>query len=248
MQKRRESKRLSKSISYGLCTASIGCFAGLLIGLSALKTISLSLASAALAITAYSYYPKHLNRKYAASIEKELPFALLEAGTNIELGLSFEKTLEAIASQKNNLGKEFRKALTEIKEYSASPEEALRALSKRVDSIDVKRAIAQLIGVYEQGGREGKGKGVKEIGAELLEKQHSMHKEFNQKLVLYGLVFVVISAIIPALMQSMNLVGAMFLDMSYSKYKAFLFPAALYPLIDVCVLAFIRLKTPLFLR
>ena len=119
--------------------------------------------------------------------------------------------------------------------------------AERIDSLQVKRAVALFVSVYEQG-KEAGGAGVKMLARELLAKQRAESKEFSGRLVVYSLLFIAVSAVVPALFQSFAIVGSMVLNFSMTSVQIFLIIVVVFPAIDLIALYYIRAKTPVFLR
>ena len=193
------------------------------------------------------YLPAVKRKRYAQIVEGQLPFALMNIAVEMNLGLKFEKILENASGQDNEIGKEFKKVFLEATRKGASVQEALMHFSERIDSLEVKRAIALFVSVYEQG-QKASGESVKMLAREMLAKQRAVSKEFSGKLVVYSLLFVAVSAIVPALFQSFAIVGSMVLNLSFTAQQIFLIIVIGFPSIDLATLYYIKLKTPIFLR
>ena len=218
-----------------------------------LEEIALSLIPAilvfALAYSSLLYYPKLKKRKFAALIEKDMPFALLSLAVETEMDVQFETALGNIARQDYGLvSAEFRKIVSEIRDSGASVQEALFGFSERANSLDVKRAITQIVAAYEQGSGKRSSSPLKKLAHEMLLKQHSESKEFSNKLVVFSLMFIAVSAIVPALFQAFIIVGSAFLALELSALQILLIVALLFPALDVAVLLYIRARTPEFLK
>ena len=67
-------------------------------------------------------------------------------------------------------------------------------------------------------------------------------------MVVYSLLFVAVSAIVPALFQSFVIVGSMVLTLSLTAQQIFLIIVVGFPALDLAALYYIKAKTPLFLR
>lgn len=193
------------------------------------------------------YLPTVQRKKYAQVVEGQLPFALMNIAVEMNLGLKFEKILEHAAEQDNEIGREFGKVFLEATEKGASVQEALMHFSERISSLEVKRAIALFVSVYEQG-QKASGESIKMLAREMLAKQRAVSKEFSGKLVVYSLLFVAVSAIVPALFQSFAIVGSMVLHLTFTAQQIFLIIVVGFPLVDLAALYYIRIKTPIFLR
>lgn len=189
--------------------------------------------------------PSMLASKKAQLIERDLPFALMAMSVELNIKVPFEKVLENAARGSGVLASEFRRAVADVKEGSASIQEALFALGERADSLMLRRSISQLNGIYEHGYG---GEAVRRIAAEQLAKQRAVSKEFSGKLVLFSLMFIAVSAIVPALFLAFIAVGSMFMEMDFTAQQVLLIAVLGFPAVDLAMLAWIRGKTPMFLR
>ena len=195
------------------------------------------------------YAPKAKIKKRAAEVEKELPFALMAMAVELNIGIAFEKAMEGIS--KNNYGevsREFEKALKEIKHAGSSVQEALLRMGERVESLSLKRSLSQLSSIYEHSSSRERGEPIKRLAREMIAKQRAQSKEFSGKLVIFSIIFIALSAIIPALFQAFIIVGSMFLEIELTALQVGLIIAVGFPLLDIGVLFYIRSKTPAFLR
>ena len=225
-------------------------FAWLAFGLFLEEIVASFLLAALTGISALGislYLPAIKKKRHAAIVESQLPFALMNIAVEMQLGIRFEEILKHASQHKGELGKEFGKILREVKEQGASVQQALMHFSERIDSLEVKRAIALFVSVYEQG-QKASSESIKMLARELLAKQRAVAKEFSGKLVVYSLLFVAISAIVPALFQSFAIVGSMVLHFTLTAQQIFLIIVIGFPAIDLVALYYIQSKTPVFLR
>lgn len=221
------------------------CFL-LLAGIELPHAMIALLAILAIAFLAILQSPRALARKKALLVEKDLPFALMSMGVELNLGIPFEKAL-ANRADNSSLGSELQKAIKEIKERGTSVQEALANISKRVDSPETKRAMAQLTSAYEEG-REKQGETITSFAREMLSKQRSQAKAFSGKLAMMSLFFIVVSAIIPVMLLTAISVGSMFLEINVSGETVLVAFTVILPLIDLALLLLIRENTPIFMR
>jgi accessory gene regulator protein AgrB len=119
-------------------------------------------------------------------------------------------------------------------------------MNERNSSMNVKRACSNLSNLQFQGSRDITG--LKKLAQELLLKQRIESKEFSGKMVVYSLVFIAVSAIVPAMFQSFVLIGSYFMNISFTPVQIFFISVALFPMLDLGVLILIDSKTPLFLK
>lgn len=187
--------------------------------------------------------------KKSEEIEAELPFALMHLRTRLSLGEQFESALKSVAeSVKGELGAELKAIAVEISEKGASAEEAFLHSIERIPSIQFKRACSHIVSLYEQGFSRNELRSLKSLHSELLSEQRTKLKAFSGKMVVYSLMFVAFSTVLPSLFLAFILIGSLFLDLNVSPTTAFLIVIVLFPAIDMAVLFYIREKTPKFAR
>ncbi|MDD3159817.1 MAG: hypothetical protein PHQ98_02525 [Candidatus ainarchaeum sp.] len=123
--------------------------------------------------------------------------------------------------------------------------EALIKMNKRINSRDIRRVNSNLANLYLNGNQID---GIKKINNELLMKQRIESKEFSGKMMVYSLVFIALSAIVPSMFQSFIIIGSYFMEISLSALQIFLIIVIGFPLIDLMILLVINSKTPVFLK
>lgn len=194
------------------------------------------------------YYPKMKKRHYAGIVEAGLPFSMMEIAVELNLGVPFMQAIRHASLGRGHCAKEFKAVEKEVREQGASVQEALRHFAERVESSAVKRAVTQLSAAFEQGTENRPGDPVKRIAAEILTRQRLESKMFSGKMVMGSLLFIGISAIVPALFQSFSIVGSVILRLSFTATELFLIITVGFPLLDLAVLLYLRSRTPVFLR
>ncbi len=226
----------------------IGLFAWLFIGLiikDIYKSGAISLAIIAFIFLILLQAPLVKRKKYGKLVEAQLPFFVMQLATEIRIGKDFRRALEDSSREKNVVSEEYARVVEDLKK-GAGLGKALNAMNARVDSELVKRVNANLANLQLHGKKDVTG--LKKIAQELLSRQRIESKEFSSKMVMYALVFVAVSAIVPAMFMSFVLVGSYFMKLSFSAEQVFLMSVGLFPLIDVTILGFINSKTPAFLK
>ncbi|MFH1256451.1 MAG: type II secretion system F family protein [Candidatus Diapherotrites archaeon] len=245
----RDKKRLHKGAKYAAVAVIFFWLGFSLLSEGVLEGLLFSAAVFFLFLAVWLYLPFAAESKKAKLLEKDLPFALMSLSVELNLGIQFEKALENIAnSGHGSASTEFRKVMADIRLHGASVQEALFALSARHNSLSIKRAIAQLVNAYEQGGKSNAGEPVKRLASEHLSRQRAEAKEFSGKLMVFSLMFIAVSAIIPAIFLAYMIVGSSFMEIEFKPIEVLLISAIGFPLIDCAVLLFIRAKTPIFLQ
>jgi pilus assembly protein TadC len=187
-------------------------------------------------------YPKTRKKRISKEIDRDLPYALTSIGSEMNINVPFEKTIENVAnSGYGEVSKEFKKVLIDIKN-GFSIQESLTNFSDRIDSSFVKRAVAIIITAYGKGGRSGDL--LKKLADEYNSVAQAKLREYNGKVVLYSLIFIAFSAIIPAMFQTFVIIGSSFMVLIITPEMAFWIPAAVFPVTNACILLIMRSKRP----
>ncbi len=226
----------------------IGLFCWLVIA-TLLKNI-LQGAGAAILLTIVLFItllqlPLLKRKQYAKKIESELPLFLTKLTSEIKLGKSFNQAILSAANEESAISSEFKLVVRDM-EKGESFQSALERMNQRIDSKNIKRACSNLSNLHNSGKKDVEG--IKKLAEELLLKQRIESKEFSGKMVVYALVFIAVSAIVPAMFLSFTLIGSYFMKLSFTPEQLFLISVILFPLMDGCVLLLINSKTPLFLK
>lgn len=191
--------------------------------------------------------PLMKRKKRAKIIENELPLFLTKLACEIKLGKTLYNAIQSLIKSEENseISKEFSIVLKDM-DKGISFSVALNEINKRADSENLKRALSNLSNIHYSGKKDVLG--LKKLTSELLLKQRIESKEFSGKMVVYALVFIAVSAIVPAMFLSFILIGSYFMKLSFTPKQIFLISVILFPLIDGGVLLMINSKTPLFLK
>jgi len=129
-------------------------------------------------------------KKKTTKIEAELPFFLRSLGTALTIGIGFEKSLNFAGSK---LKDEISLVLKEI-ESGGSVHQAFARFAIKFNSLKIKRAISQLLTVYDIGST---GSEMKKIGDEMLNIERHKLKQHGAKSAIFGLLFILSSLILP---------------------------------------------------
>ena len=189
--------------------------------------------------------PLSKKKEHSTRVESDLPMLILRLAGEIKMGKNFNKAISDSCKEGGEASKEFLLVLNDM-EKGASFQEALTEMNERMGSITIRRANSHLSNLNVQGTRDVSG--LKKLAGELLLKQRIESKEFSGKMVVFALVFIAVSAIVPAIFQSFILIGSYFMKISFSTFQIFLISAVVFPLADVAILMMIDKKTPLFLK
>jgi len=214
-----------------------------------LKNIALSLGLAVLfggiIFFIMIQIPLIKNRVKARKIEAQLPLFLMKMVTEVRLGKNLISAIQDCCDEKNEVCDEFLCVLNDMKK-GMSFYQALEKMNQRIESPSVKRACSHLNNINSQG--EKNAFGLKKLAEELILKQRIESKEFSGKMVVYALIFVSVSAIVPAMFMSFILIGSYFMSIAFTPVQVLGISAVLFPAVDFGILLMIDSKTPLFLK
>jgi len=207
---------------------------------------ALALPGALLAFSGSALFLLHLPRmdmaRRAAEIESELPFFMRSIGILTELGVRLPKAMEIAAGSEGALASEMSKALAQVGS-GISLQSALSSLAMLHDSMKIKRAMAQLIAAYESGSR---GPEIRRIGDELLAMESHAMREHSSKSAVFGLLFIVTSAIFPAFFLVYTILGRAALGSQMSDSQAAFAVLVLFPILSALVMLLSRASMPRF--
>ncbi len=180
--------------------------------------------------------------------EKHLPFALVDLAITVDLGMGFEESMEKVSKKNYGMAsKEFSKIVKSVKEKGATLEQALKEMSRRIDSLNARRVASQLDQIYLMSDTKG-GEQLRIFAAELMNSQKNQAKAFSGKTAFYALLFVAFSALVPALFQAFLVAGSLLLEINIKPLQALALIIVGFPAANILILGLIWSKTPEFLK
>ncbi|HQT44617.1 MAG TPA: type II secretion system F family protein, partial [Candidatus Micrarchaeota archaeon] len=176
------------------------------------------------------------------AMEADLPLAIRHAGIAISIHLPFEKVVEEIGEAGYGCSKSFKRAKNAMAS-GQTLQHALLGEAALARSRKLSRFVSSIISLYEEGGEP--------VSLYMLADEYSKDniavlKEFAQKAVFGGLVFVAAACIVPAFYMIYGVISsAMPLGFdppgALSAWACFLI---LFPLVDLGIMGFIAVSTP----
>ncbi|MCK4319925.1 type II secretion system F family protein [Candidatus Micrarchaeota archaeon] len=184
-------------------------------------------------------FPSILLDEKEKTMEAELPYFLKTLHMLLELRIPFPRTLGLISKEEGMLPSLLKKAVREIKKGMAL-DTSLLSMLKGIKSLQIKRAIAQVVTAY----RYGREDNIKRISEDLLNIRKYKLKEFASKQAMFGLLFIAISTLLPAIVLIFTTVGGIAFQMKFPPI-AFIFLYFIgFPLISVILLLFMKSCEP----
>lgn len=198
-------------------------------------------------IAFFYYYPFVLKKTYIGKIEKELPFFLIDLDMKLSIGQEFLQSIKELSKKYGFLGFIFTKIIANYNK-GISLQKSFREYSEIFDSQDFKRALTQIMNVYEAG-KSFKERGpLFELSEELINIQTTKTKLYSNKLVMISLFFIAVTAILPSLLLILVNVGGLILDLGITPIQLILIFTLVFPAIDLIIIFIIFNLMPSFLR
>jgi len=195
----------------------------------------------------FYYYPIILKKSYIGKIEKNLPFFLIDLDMKLSIGQEFISTLNDLSKQYDFLGNIFKKIISNYNK-GITLQKSFREYSNSFNSQDFKRALTQIMNIYETG-KITKRKGpLFELAEEIVNIQTTRTKLYSNKLVMISLLFIGITAIVPSLFLIFVNIGSFILDLGITADQLLLIFVLVFPAIDVVIIFIIFNMMPGFLK
>ncbi len=170
-------------------------------------------------------------------ILRELPFFLNNLASDIEKNVPLKLALENRSKQDSAIGKKIKKAMDLVVKKGYNLESALEESTK--DNKELQKAIYQINDILSSG-TTNKAETFRILSNNFSEQQSIAIKNYSTKLNFISLVFVVVSAIVPALFLMFFLVGSNFFELSISTIGVIMITVVFFPIIDMFILMFMR--------
>ncbi len=170
-------------------------------------------------------------------ILRELPFFLNNLASDIEKNVPLKLSLENRAKQNSVIGKRIAQALLLVTKKGYNLEIALEETTK--NNKELQRVIYQINDILSSG-TKNKAETFRILSNNFSEQQSLAIKNYSTKLNFLSLVFVVASAIVPALFLMFFLVGSNFFEISISPFGIIMITVVVFPIIDMFILLFMR--------
>jgi len=198
-------------------------------------------------IAFFYYYPFVLKKVFNGKIEKDLPFFLIDLDMKLSIGQEFLLSLKELSKEYDFLGTVFQKIIDNYNK-GTSLQKSFREYAEIFDSQDFKRALTQILNIYESG-KNFKEKGpLFELAEELINIQTTKTKLYSNKLVMISLFFIAVTAILPALFLVFINIGSIILDLGITPIQLILIFTVLFPCADLVIIFIIFNIMPGFLR
>lgn len=197
-------------------------------------------ASFAVLLSFLFFLPFLEKRKKESEIEMQLPLFLSGAGMLMEAGVGFERAVRESAKGRGILEKEINRILFEKKE-GADFGKLVSDFAGSMDSIPAKRALTRLVSTYRVGGG---GREMRVLGEELMDVIRHKEKQYSSKSTIFGLLFIISSAVLPTFFIIYTIVSGMGTDAEVNRLSFSLAMLVLFPLVSILILEFSKMLAP----
>ncbi len=180
-----------------------------------------------------------------AGLDVFLSFFLIE----LETGVSFTHAwAAAIQRSPFPLQDTLNASYVRFREKGMSLSESLHILTKENQSTWMERSAGLIEHVYVHGDSFPARQALRRLIMELRNRTRLEWKTYSQKLVLFSVVFIGISTLVPALFLAFVTIGGRFLELSITPMQILLTAWVGFPLLDGLVLVLVSTQTPVQAR
>lgn len=179
--------------------------------------------------------------EYDACVDGFLSLLLIE----LETHHSWEESLaRAVEHTPFPLRPKLENALTRYRQKGMPLDESFERLHQEIQTPLVQRTIGLLRHVNAHGSTPASRDALRKMVEDARTHHRTKWKSFAQKLVLLSLVFIGVSALVPALFLAFVTIGSRFLELSISQTDILLISWGIFPLLDAGVLAMVYWQMP----
>jgi hypothetical protein len=174
------------------------------------------------------------------AINRELPYFLMNLANDLERNIPLKTALENRIDA-SILGQKISECLYKVNKLGYSLKDSLSIISG--GSEDLQRAFYHIQDVVSSGSKN-KADALRALANSLVEKQNHLARSYSTKLNFMSLMYIVVSAIVPAMFLMFLLVGSSFLELSFTPLTVVLVSVVLFPVLDMYLLLIMKMNMP----
>jgi Flp pilus assembly protein TadB len=235
-----EHKYLGACIILSVLLGLLSLFSFLLIGIDIESSAIYSFAFFAVIFAFLFFLPSFELGRRTRLVEAEMPFALRTIGMLRNMNIQFIKCLSMAAEEESEIATELRMIVSDVSS-GVTLERAFSKFAAIFSSYPIKRAISQIISAYELG---SSGTEMRRIGDELLAVQQHQLRESASRSAIFGMLFIMASAILPTFFLVYALLGDFGIGTSMSQEMTALALLLIFPAICVLLLLVSKASVP----
>jgi Flp pilus assembly protein TadB len=200
----------------------------------------LALPAFACAAMFFLYLPEMEMGSRIADIESSMPFFLRTLGMLLEMGLPFRRAMETACEGEGTLQDEMKHVLREW-DGGISFQRAMIGFGIMFDSPAIKRTVSQLLSAYETGST---GHEIVRIGDDLLALEQHRLKEYASRGSVFGLMFIMTSAIAPTFFLVYAIAGRFAMAQRLEMAQITIAMLVLFPMVSILLLILSKATMP----
>jgi len=212
----------------------------ILLGTDLFLAAGASLIFALLTLLFFLALPSFELQSKIKKMEAEMPFVLRTVGMLRGMKINLVKCLQMAADEDNEISGELRAIVSDV-ERGVTLEKSLAKFASLFSSYPIKRALSQVLSAYEVG---SSGIEMRRIGDELLAVQQHAVKESSSKNALFGMLFIMTTAILPTFFLIYVLLGNYGIGGAVDKFAIFLAMLLIFPAISALILLISKATVP----
>ncbi len=174
-------------------------------------------------------------------ISKELPFFINNLANDLEKNISIKNALENRTKDGTLISLKIKQALNNVSNKGYHLKDSLLLISKEhKDFYDVTYQLIEII----NSGTRNKAYPLRILSKTMVEEQTIKMKNYSTKLNLITLLYIVVSAIVPAMLLMFFIVGGNFFEISFSPTMVVFICVVVFPVVDMLLLLILRSSLP----
>lgn len=209
-----------------------------------LRAFLISLFVAIFTYIFFLVFPYLLKKHFIGNVDKELPYFLMDLDISLFLNVDFLDAIRYNSKKYKYLNIVFEKLFFNYLKGNTF-QSSLFMVAEKIDFVPLKRALSQIIALYESGYKD---KVLTDLAEEFLNKQKLDAKAYSSKLVMYSLFFIAATAILPAMYLMFVTVGSTVIEVNITSSQLLLLFFVVFPLVDILYILFVIYQMPYHLR
>ncbi len=173
-------------------------------------------------------------------IESELPSTISHMIASLDSGVSLTEVIRDISKSNTEIGRIMSEVLTQVSSGVSLPI-ALESSKKRVKSKYFRKFINKVIMMYRFGGTTAP---LEQLETEINEMRKIELKRYASKTMMYSLILIATSSVVPAMFLAYLVVGSVFLKVNLTPIDAFLIPVFVFPSINSLIIILMQMNKP----
>lgn len=192
-----------------------------------------------------NWLKKRTSERLESECEPFLSFLCVELALHPHFDRAFRS---ALSHTQGLLREELEKEWKAYVEKGQGLEKGLANLGSRWERRGISRVTGMLIHLSSNGVSENGIQGIQQLAKDMRHQQSISLKAYGNKLAVFSLLFIAVSALIPAFILGFLTVGSRFLELDVTSSQIYWLAVIIFPLLDVLILSWGWIQTPAWIQ